>query len=98
MKETLSIRLDKRLLDQIENLQKVYTKAYKHRTTKTEVIELCLCHGFTEIVSSLNRRGVMNDNGDYEAIRYDKETEKLIKELNNFSEGWEDILFDDISE
>ena len=98
MKETLSIRLDKRLLDQIENLQKVYTKAYKHRTTKTEVIELCLCYGLTDVVSSLNKRGVMNDSGDYEAIKYDKETAKLIEELNMFSEGWEEILFDSIEE
>lgn len=95
MKELLSVRLDGRILEQIDNLQKIYTKVYQHKTTRTEILELCLCNGIADIVQSLNSRALINEKGEFEKAQYDKETLKLLKEIEDFSENWQDTLFGD---
>ena len=101
MKEVLSVRIDKEVLDIISDLQKVRRWTYKVHESKADIITKCICNGLETMLplpegSQIIRSGA----NEPEMVIYDEETRLLIDRINGFAQAWEEIIynFDDEDE
>ena len=94
MKEVLSVRIDKEVLDAITDLQRVRRWVYNIRESKADIITKCLCNGIGSMMPLPEGCQIIRNNGsEPEVIVYDEETRMLMNRLDTFTEFWEDIIY-----